>query len=282
MKPMECPPPPPRSLYFWTKSVLRSLGHVPVEWMDQVFLVNGYSIAEFAKIASRIANGGDVAEVGPGLGSLTIPLSTMSKRLVAIELDRRLALFLERLVNSCGSPNVVIVAGDGPELLESVRVSAVVSNTPYSASSRIIAAMARNNNVRNAVLGVQLDVARRMIAEPGSTEYGRLTLLTKRYFRAEIKMVIPKSHYYPRPKVDGAIVEMERIKPWEKGDEVFEKLTACLFAQRNKRASKAIRECSERVLGRAVSVELGEKRVRDLDPSDIELVISKACPAQGS
>ena len=275
MSMVECPPAPPHSLYFWAKRALKSIDHRPVEWMDQVFLVNGRSIAEFSRVASQVASNKDVVEVGPGLGSLTFPLSGVSRRLAAIELDRRLALFLEKLLDSCGRSNVLVVVGDGAELLASTAVPAVVSNTPYSASSRIIAAIAKNNNVVGAVLGVQLDVARRIVARPGSTDYGRLSLISRRYFDVKLRAVIPKNHYYPVPKVDGAIVEMERIKPWEEGDEVFEKLTACLFAYRNKRASKAIRECSERVLGKTVSVELGEKRVRDLDLDDIERIIAE-------
>jgi 16S rRNA (adenine1518-N6/adenine1519-N6)-dimethyltransferase len=247
--------------------------------MDQVFLVNGRSIARFVEAASRAASSSDVLEVGPGLGSITLPLSSVASRLVAVEVDRRLGAFLGALASACGPGNVLVVSGDGVSVLASARAPVLVSNTPYSISSRIISVAARNNSVETAILGLQLDVARRVLARPGSSDYGRLTLLVRRYFKARLVSVIPRSHYYPMPRVDGSVLELTRLREWREGDELFEALTACLFSQRNKLASKILLECSERVAGKRVSLDVGSKRVRDLSLDDVERVMAELAKA---
>ncbi len=278
MRIMECPPDPPASLRSWTRDMLSRIGHRPVEWMDQVFLVEGPSIGRFVEAASNVAKSGDVIEVGPGLGSITMPLSRLAPRLVAVEIDRRLGSLVDTLASACGAGNVLIVVGDGVELLGSAKVKGLVSNTPYSASSRIIAAAARNNSIRGAVLGLQLDVARRILAKPGSSDYGRLTLLANRYFKVNLKAVIPRTHYYPVPNVDGAIIEMHRIRLWSEADHLFERLTSCLFSQRNKLASKVVKACSRELADKEVTLETKSKRVRELTLEEIEEILAEITP----
>lgn len=178
-------------------------------------------------------------------------------------MDRRLCSAL-----AAGSPpNVQLVNAEGLSFLLAGRFRFVYSNTPYYLSAAIVAAGARNNSVRKMLLGVQKEVAERMTAKEGEEQYGRLTLLVKRYFSTRLVGIMEREMFYPKPKVMGAVVELERIREWEEGDDAFEEVTRCLFSGRNKRASKMIKAC----VGR--EVEVGDKRVEELSLEEVERVV---------
>ncbi len=198
--------------------------------------------------------------MGPGLGALTIPLSGIARRLVAVELDRRLAEELARKV----PPNVLVVVGDGIQHLLSAREEVLLSNTPFSVTSRLLLAAARNNRVRRAVMGMQLEVARRVVAEPSEPEYGRLTAIIRAHFKAVIVMIMPPSWFSPRPKVSAAVVSLTRVRPWDAVSDSLETLARCVFTRRNRLASRALESC----LGFYVN-GLGRRRVRDLSPTEL-------------
>jgi len=251
----------------WTLEVLRELGIKPSEKLGQHFLVDPVGLRLFIEPLSRLGPL-EMLEVGPGLGVITRYASEIASRIVAVELDPRLASYLQ----SSMPGNVAVILGDGVEHAMATRVSVVYSNTPYSISSPLIAAIARNNNVAHAILGVQLELAMRIVARLGEESYGRLTLLANRYFNVRLVGVIPRSSYYPEPEVSGAVVELHRRREWVEGDEVFENLTRCLFSERNKKASKVASRC----LG--VGVEelswLGGRRVRELTLEDVEKLLA--------
>jgi len=219
-------------------------------------------------MASHVGLGGRWLEVGPGPGTLTVAAAERVDYLAAVELDERLAC----VAAAVAPANVGVAAGDGVAAVGAWDAEGVVSNTPYNASARIIAAAARNNSVARAVLGVQAEVAARLVAEPGAPDYGRLTLLARRYFRVRVVARLPASWFYPRPEVDGAVVVLERIRRWEPGDEAFEALTTCLFTGRNKLAYKMASRCAC-LDKQAASRRLAGKRVRDLEVGDVEWIL---------
>ncbi|MEN2999694.1 MAG: 16S rRNA (adenine(1518)-N(6)/adenine(1519)-N(6))-dimethyltransferase RsmA [Acidilobaceae archaeon] len=231
----------------------------PRDRLGQHFLVDPKGISLFLSRLPRE----EALEIGPGLGSLTYYASRRLPRVVAVELDRRLCSALAH-----GSPpNVQFVNAEGLSFLLSAQLGLVYSNTPYNLSSAIVAAGARNNSVKRMLLGVQKEVADRMLAREGEEQYGRLTLLVKRYFSSRLVGIMERDMFYPMPKVMGAVVELERIREWRRGDEVFEEVTRCLFSGRNKRASKMARACTGR------EVELGNKRVEELTLEEVERVV---------
>ncbi|MEN2999458.1 MAG: 16S rRNA (adenine(1518)-N(6)/adenine(1519)-N(6))-dimethyltransferase RsmA [Acidilobaceae archaeon] len=238
---------------------MRELGIRPRDRLGQHFLVDPRGVHLFL---SRLPYE-EALEIGPGLGSLTYYASQKLPRVVAVELDRRLCTALAL----SSPPNVQLVNAEGLSLLLSARLGLVFSNTPYNLSSAIVAAGARNNSVRKMLLGVQKEVAERMLAREGEEQYGRLTLLVKRYFSARLVGTMERDMFYPMPKVRGAVVELERRREWERGDETFEEVTRCLFSGRNKRAGKMVKAC----IGK--EVELGDKRVEELTPEEVERVV---------
>jgi len=211
-----------------------------------------------------------ILEVGPGPGTLTYWLSnTLGVPVAGVELDRRL---VKAAAAESGHPLATYVAGDGVEHARAATASMLVSNTPYNVSSRIIAVSARNNSLRRLVLGVQREVALRVTASPGTPDYGRLTLLANRYFHVEPYALLPRSWFYPRPEVDGMIILLSRKRDWRPGDECFEKLTACLFSARNKKAVKVAARCTG-LDPSLLSRLLGDKRVRELTLRDVEWLV---------
>ena len=210
-----------------------------------------------------------ILEVGPGPGTLTYWIAEETGvPVAAVEVDRRLVRAAAR---AAGHPLVAYVAGDGVGHVLTTGSNTLVSNTPYNLTSPIIAAAARNNNLDSLVLGVQKEVANRITAGPGEQDYGRLTLLASRYFSVEYAGFLPRSWFYPRPEVDGVVLVLRRRRPWA-GEDCFERLTACLFSSRNKKAYKIASRCTGVSAGEARAL-LGDKRVRELTLWEVERLL---------
>ncbi len=270
------PCPGPGGLAGWTRRLLALHSIKPRDRLGQNFLVDPRGVKKFT---SLLPEAGEALEIGPGLGALTLSAATRIKRILAVEADPRLAAILARVAGEC-APGVLVARGDGLQALAWWRGWLVYSNTPYNLSTEVVVRAARNNSIRVLVLGVQAEVAYRLAAEPGTSDYGRITLLAQRYFRVEVASRIPRSWYHPRPKVDGAIVRLERMRDWQPGDEVYEAVTACLYTGRNRLASKMARICSERLgLNLCLPPRLRDARVRDLTPWDVEEMIQ--CTSAG-
>jgi len=265
---IEPPPEEPHGLRAWIREVLRGLGKRPSQRLSQVFLVDPRGIRLLVENSVSLLEP-PLADLGTGPGHLAYYVARHGKPVVGVEIDSSLARVASSIM--AGLPASVIL-GDAARLVESLGVHGVFSNTPYKATSRIISGAARNNQVRGMVLGVQLEVAERILAKPGSREYGRLTLLVRRYFTVRELGRLPKSWFYPEPEVHGGLIHFQRIREWSPGDECFEKLTACLFTGRNKLADKMAARCTG--LDRGSLTRLRGKRVRELDVDDVEWLVA--------
>ena len=244
------------------KSILRLAGVRPSRGRGQHFLVDPRGPLLFIKGLSML--GADEAlEVGAGLGSITLEASRRLRRVVAVEVDWRLASYLA----SRAPPNVAVVVGDGVEMARSWAGRVVYSNTPFSLTGEIVEAVARNNRVAGAVLGVQREVAERMKARPGEDGYGRLSVLVSLIFRARSLGVIPPSWYYPRPEVWTSVLVLERTSRWNTLVEAALKLAGCMFTMRRRRAEKVAAECFRRLGCRGAPPRMGGGvRVWSLEP----------------
>ncbi len=262
---MRVPQPPDNPVYLrsWLRDVFRFLGRGPIERLGQVFIAHPDGVRAFVDAVNKISTG-SLVEVGVGPGNLLYYIAR-KRSVVGIEIDPKLAWIASEIIMDLPAS---IIYGDGPRILESIRVKGVYSNTPYKETSRIIASSARNNEISDMVLGVQLEVAERILAEPGTPNYGRLTLLVNRYFITREITKLPKNWFYPEPEVHGSLLWFKRIRRWNPGDECFEKLTACLFTGRNKLADKMAARCIG--VERSMLSKVHGKRVRDLTVDDIE------------
>ncbi|MCE4602979.1 MAG: rRNA adenine N(6)-methyltransferase family protein [Desulfurococcales archaeon] len=259
------------ALLSWLKSLLRSHGLKAIDRLGQNFLVDPRGVEAFAREAEELGMS-PLLEVGPGACILTYRLYQSIPRLAAVEIDHGLAWACSAIASRC-MPATTITRGDGVEAAGAWRAPLIVSNTPYNITTRLIAAAARNNSVEAMILGMQLEVARRLLAEPGSGGYGRITILAKRYFRTRMVAVIPRTYYHPQPRVNGAILTLERARRWASGDEVLEEVARCLFTGRRRLAAKMARECSKRLGIELCARGLGDKRVYQLAPEDVEEMV---------
>jgi len=176
-------------------------------------------------------------EIGPGAGALTLPLAAHVKRLVAVELDSRLADRLRERVPE----NVTIVRGDALTIdLRGLvpRGSRLVGNLPYYVSSPLMRRFLElRDHVADAHVMLQEEVARRIASPPGSKEYGILSVFYALWADAEVVLHFPPEAFNPPPKVDSAVLrvrflEVPRADP---GDpEAFDRLVKMAFARRRR------------------------------------------------
>jgi 16S rRNA (adenine1518-N6/adenine1519-N6)-dimethyltransferase len=148
-----------------------------------------------------------VIEVGPGRGALTEKLLRRAARVVAVELDPFLADHLRR--KYAAEPRLEVVEADILETdLAQWGRAAVAGNLPYYISSPILDRTLRANPPR-AVFLIQKEVAERLVAQPGSRDYGFLTVQTALYARARLLFDVKPAAFHPPPKVDSAVVLLE-------------------------------------------------------------------------
>jgi 16S rRNA (adenine1518-N6/adenine1519-N6)-dimethyltransferase len=214
-----------------------------------------------------------VLDAGAGFGFLSRFLADKCKAVISVEKDPQVAKALREQVKGIG--NVTVIEGD---VLKAVlpEFTKVLSIPPYYLSSHLVAWLLERN-IACAVLVVQKEFAKRLIAAVGCEDYGWLTVLTYQYAEAELLDSVPKGMFFPQPKVDSVIVRLKpRCKsPFKVKDEAFFKqITKWLFTQRNKKLGKALapffktnlqlsKQDAEKL---ALALPFRDKRVRELTP----------------
>ena len=190
-----------------------------------------------------------VLEIGAGLGSLTAPLAQRARKVYALEIDPRLAEALRERFS--GEKRVEVIQEDAlrydfaPLFQEWGRKMKVVANLPYEISSPMIFRLLEEREYFSLlVLMLQLEVARRIVARPGSHDYGRLCLYTQLYSRATIAFSVGPKAFHPPPRVESAVVKFEILpEPSVEVDdeEALRAIIRCAFAYRRKTLANAIR-----------------------------------------
>lgn len=254
----------------WIQRELHALHIPPLKRFGQHFLIDA-SVRDALVQEAELRDDDTVLEVGPGLGFLTSALAKKARRVIAVEKDRTLAAHLKEKFSA--SKNVTIVQGDA--LATSIPDGAkIVSSPPYNISSRLII-MILSSAFKAATLLLQEEFANRLAAPSGSRDYGRLTVMLQCKAKAKLIKKVPRSSFYPRPRVDSAIVNIEPSKetPTIENGQVFTELVRMLFTQRRRKL--------EGVLGRYLSRQfpcharellnttpIPEKRVFETSPEE--------------
>jgi 16S rRNA (adenine1518-N6/adenine1519-N6)-dimethyltransferase len=193
--------------------LLREFNLQPKKGLGQNFLVSEGALRRIVA-AADLELGDVVLEVGPGLGTLTRLLAQQAKRIIAVELDRRLVDILSQTL--ADFPNVEIVQGDilemeprGPGGLSGLSPGyKVVANLPYYITSAVLRhLLTARVKPQLIVVTVQREVAQRMIASPG--QMGLLSVSVQFYGRPRIVARIPAGAFYPVPKVNSAVVRID-------------------------------------------------------------------------
>jgi 16S rRNA (adenine1518-N6/adenine1519-N6)-dimethyltransferase len=185
-----------------------------------------------------------VVEIGPGRGAMTEQLAERAHHVVAVELDVKLAEELRAQLKE--SPNIAIVqsdilATDVAALCRNYGSSRcfVFGNLPYFITSPIIHhLMASANSIHGMALLVQREVAERLAAEPGSRDFGYLTVLVQLHSEPRIVLQVPPGAFSPPPKVHSALVEFKmrpRFPAWSHEEQArFLAFAKACFARKRK------------------------------------------------
>ena len=188
--------------------------------------------------------GDAMVEIGPGTGLMTERLLERLERLHVVEIDRDLA---EALRRRFPPGRLVVHEADVLEFaFEALPVPLrVVGNLPYNVSTPIlfrIAAVA--DRLRDAVFMLQREVVERMVAAPGTADYGRLSVMLQYRFAMASVLDVPPGAFTPPPKVDSAVVRMRPLaegRPRARDEARFAALVAAAFSQRRKTLRNATR-----------------------------------------
>jgi len=198
-------------------------------------------------------------EIGPGPGVLTRKLAARAGSVLAVEIDRDLAATLREELPS----NAIVVEGDFldfalPPILANGPLR-IAGNLPYNISSpilfRLLAASRASANLVDATVMLQLEVAERLAARPGTKDYGVLTIFTTAQATVTRVLTLPPGAFRPAPKVHSALVRLTFKRPEvsEADMPVFEAMVRGMFTQRRKTLSNALRPYAESIGRNAVA-----------------------------
>ena len=183
----------------------------PTKQWGQNFVVDGNTVRRIVRVAG-VGPGDTVIEVGPGLGSLTLALLPEVDRVVAIEVDPVLAAALPETVAQ-HAPTLVdrldVVQADALTVTElpGPAPTALVANLPYNVSVPVVLRFLELfPTVRTILVMVQLEVAERLAAGPGSKTYGVPSVKAAWYADVRLAGRVPRSVFWPVPNVDSGLV----------------------------------------------------------------------------
>src|SRR5579862_8136225 len=233
----------PRSPAAKPDPLRRCVKHRARKRFGQNFLIDEGAIAAIVA-AIRPAPGQRLVEIGPGLGALTRPLLAAAGELHAIEIDRDLAQALQQEFGVRLSLHAVdVLKFDFAILGDELRI---IGNLPYNISTPLLFHLAeRVEHIRDIHVMLQKEVVERMVAAPGDSNYGRLSVMLQYRFAMEKLLAVPAVAFDPVPKVDSAVIRLIplRPRPCVAHDEVqFANIVAAAFSQRRKTLRNSLRK----------------------------------------
>ena len=176
-----------------------------------------------------------VVEIGPGKGALTESLLERAAKVVAIEVDPHLVHYLhQKFREPIEQGRLEVIEGD--VLKTDFSGAVIVGNLPYYITSPILEKVfALKDGWTRAVFMMQSEVAERLAAKPGTRDFGYLTVQTQVYAQPEILFAVPRDAFRPPPKVESAVVRLERRDHPEVEDPVsFLKFASMCFRHKRK------------------------------------------------
>lgn len=254
---------------------------------DQHFLVDDRVLD---RIPGYLEPGEDdhLLEVGAGTGALTERLLNRGDHVTAIEQDPDLVDFLRsEFAAPVAADRLTVVQGDALTV-DLPRFDASVSNLPYGVASEVLFRLLPLG--RPLVATVQAEFAERMVADPGRSAYGRLSVSARHFADVTVVESVPREAFTPQPRVESAVIRAEpRDPPYEVPDEdFFLRFVKAVFTQRRKTMRNAVRNTAhisgiaapDRVVG-AAAEDLMARRPADLSPTEFAELANIAADVGG-
>jgi 16S rRNA (adenine1518-N6/adenine1519-N6)-dimethyltransferase len=228
------------------RAVLERHGVRPKKQFGQNFLLDQNLAQRIAELC--VPPDALVIEIGAGLGSLTLPLLARARHVIAIERDRDLVPALTaELAPQLASGQLRIVEADAKsydyetELRAAAAPRAVTGNLPYHLSGPLLERLVGLADLlERAGALVQLEVADRLAARPGTEDYGALSVFAQAAYRISRPLVVRRGAFFPQPNVDSAVVVFEPLRPRiAQETPLFRAFVKGAFAQRRKQLKNA-------------------------------------------
>jgi 16S rRNA (adenine1518-N6/adenine1519-N6)-dimethyltransferase len=229
------------------KALLHRLGLKPKKSLGQHFLVHPH---QARRIVAALMPGPDdvVVEIGAGLGALTVFLAAAAGRVVALEMDPALARFLEEELFA-SNPRVEVVCRDVLKFdflalsRSAGRPLAVAGNLPYQITSPLLFKLIQElPALGRAVLMMQQEVGHRLLARPGTKDYGVLSVLAGYHFQVERVFTLSPANFFPPPQVSSVVLKLTPGSPEPRARDVdlLARVVKAAFGQRRKSLNNAL------------------------------------------
>ena len=230
------------------KKELAAYGLTPRKRWGQHFLVDRNILSKVVR-AAELEKGDVILEIGPGMGEMTLALARQAKKVIAVEIDRKLVKILKE--RTAEFSNITFIEGDILKISfeelyrQGQQQLKVVANLPYQISTPLLFRFIESKQLFSSLsLMLQREVAERMIAHPGGKDYGPLSIFTQSVSDLSIQFYIKPSAFFPPPKVESAVIRMVwKERPLVRLEEEgwFKKVVKGCFSYRRKRLINALR-----------------------------------------
>jgi len=251
----------------------------PLKRLGQSFLADPNIIRKIIEV-SDIRRDETVVEIGAGLGVMTALIARRAKRVIALEIDRALITVLHEEMKKYDHVEILHVDALKFEFRSRGETTIkIVGNIPYSISSQILFRLLEaRDHISSMILMFQKEVAERIVAGPGSKTYGILSVLVGLYTDSSIVLNVSPQCFYPRPRVESAVVRMDiRDKPLVDVDDDAFLLTVIrqAFSRRRKTLFNNLRDSSRIGIRKETALSILEglgidpvRRAETLTPED--------------
>ncbi len=221
------------------REILHRHGLAADKSFGQHFLTDDRVLASVIE-AAGVGPSDEVWEVGPGLGVLTRALARVARRVVSIELDRRLLDVLTETLAHVESVEVVHADATTFDFTRATPGSVFAANLPYNVGTGILVRVLESARFRRIGVLLQREVAERLCAPPGSKTYGALSLLVAHLGHARIVRRVPPGCFVPPPTVTSAVVRID-VRPDALPDPATFAVVRAGFRHRRKTLARNLR-----------------------------------------
>ncbi len=241
----------------------------------QNYLINRNIVLKILDHA-ELSSDDTVLEIGPGMGTLTLPMAGEAGKIIAIEQDQKIAAILKKRLNKSGISNVDVVVADATKI-QFPQFNKVVSNLPYQISSPITFKVLQHD-FDFGILMYQREFAGRMVANPGDSNYSRLSLMMHYCAHVEMLFDVPPEDFYPLPKISSSVIKLSPDRKVEV-EEYLIKVSRAIFQHKKKKTRNALLDSFHEIadldkktakeIVQKLDDELLNKRVIKLDPKEV-------------